>query len=144
MRGRLSELQDRIQKRPAMLIAMLVGFWFIWSFGYNTFWARLNTEIEGTITAKHAVSTSGRSGTIYIVRDSYGTNREYVAGATDASLSRDLTVGTVIAKRRWQITSLKDGVTVYDFPTVFYVAIIGAAFACLIWGGFQLLKPTRN
>jgi hypothetical protein len=140
MSGKIAELQRRIQERPIILISILAALWIFWGFGYETVWARLTTEVNGVIAAKQEVSTSGRRGAVYILRGSNGDNHQYVAGATDASLSRDMPVGTTIEKRKWEFSYLRNGVRVNDFPIYAYSAMFGIAFVCLLWAGLQLLR----
>jgi hypothetical protein len=138
VRRRIAELQRRIQERPLILIATLVAVWILWGFGYETVWARLTIEIDGTIAARHEVHASGRRGTAYVVRTSDGGEREYVAGATDASLSRDMPIGTAIVKRKWHLSYLRDGIPIDDFPIYAYSGTFGLALVCLLWAGLQL------
>ena len=123
-----------------ILIATLAAFWIIWGFGYQTIWARLMTEIDGTVTVRQEVTTSGRRGTIYTVRGAHGADREYVAGATDASLSREMPVGTVVVKRKWHLSYLRDDAPVNDFPTYAYSGTLGLAAACLLWALLEMLR----
>lgn len=126
------------QRLPVILI--ITAIWIFWGFGYETVWQRLTIKLDGVVVARQAVSTAGRRGTIYVLRSPEGIDQEYIAGATDASLSRDIPVGTTIKKREWELSYEKNGVRITDFPTYAYSAMLGVAFACLFWAGLQLLR----
>jgi hypothetical protein len=124
------------------VILIIAAIWIYWGFGYETVWQRLTVQLDGVVVARQEVSTSSRRGTIYVLRGPDGSDQEYVAGATDASLSRDMPIGTIIKKRKWELSYEKNGVLV-DFPTYAYSAIFGIAFACLFWAGLQLLRRSK-
>jgi hypothetical protein len=80
------------------------------------------------------------SGTRYVIRKPDGSKLEYVAGATDASLSRNIPVGAELEKRKWELSYSVNGKRIKDFPASFYFAILGAAIATLFLGRQQMLN----
>jgi hypothetical protein len=109
---------------------------FVWfGFGYMTVWARLRLDLRGTIIA--SVDTPRRNApryaTIYTLRAPDGAVLHYLAGATDASLSRGLPVGTVLAKSAWQLGYSVDGNWV-GFPIGFYLVVLTIGAAAIVAG----------
>jgi len=121
---------------PLALVAW--ALWMLWGFGVQTVWVRLNTEVDGVVVSSRDTPFTGapRYATSYVVHGSDGRDHAYVAGCTDAALSRSMPVGTHIHKARWQLGYERNGQRV-NFPTAVYAAILGTATACLFWGILQ-------
>jgi hypothetical protein len=122
------------QPNPIML--SLFGLWILWGFGYQTLWARLMTNVEGTVVPARDIPyplAPARHGTEYVLLTAKGDTDRYVAGATDASLPRNIPVGSYIKKRRWHLSYEQDTHRIYDFSIPFYVAILSAAVGVLVW-----------
>jgi hypothetical protein len=109
---------------------------YVWAFGYQTVWRRLDTKIEGTIVTSRDIppSRGPRYATDYMVRGSDGETREYVAGPTDGSLPRNMPAGTYINKERWRLSFERNGQRVDDFSIDFYLIILVGSIGCLCWG----------
>jgi hypothetical protein len=123
---------------PSTVILLCSAFWILWSFGYQTVWARFNIQVEGVVVSSRDVPSTGarRYATEYIIRDEGGYDRQYVAGATDAALARSLPIGTRIHKDWGQLDYEVNGTHV-RFPTYFYSASLGVALICFIWAIVQ-------
>jgi len=123
------------QPKPALLIVF--GLWILWGFGLQSLGKRLITNVEGTIISSQDIPyplAPARHGTEYTVRTPEGSNFRYTAGATDASLPRNMPVGTYIKKQRWRHSYERNGHEIDDFSLPFYLAILSAAVALLVWG----------
>jgi hypothetical protein len=107
----------------------------MWGWG-GTLWARLVTEADGIVISREYFSptplTHG-SHVDYQIRRADGSILDLSAGPTDASLSKNISVGMELQKRKWELSYKLDGRLMDDFPRVFYFSMIGAAFAGLIW-----------
>ena len=124
--------------RPAVLI--FVAIFIFWGFGYETVGQRLALELDGTVIARQEIPQTWYShgtGMTYVVRSVDGVDHRYVAGATDASLPRDIPVGTRLIKHKWELSYYRNGAHVDDFPRIFYGATLGIACGCLLWAGLQ-------
>jgi len=111
-------------------------------FGANEIGQRMLIEIDGTIVSSQ--TTPGpRRVTTYVLRSADGQRREYVAGATDRSLPRDLPVGTHVSKHRYELSWRLNERKVDDFPVWFYLGacLVGAALAYFAFAQWQLNRP---
>ena len=127
---------------PAMFLMWVMwGFWMLWAFGVMTVWARLNTELDGTIVSSRDVPFTGapRYGTDYIIRGTDGRDHVYAAGCTDASLQRSMPVGTHIHKERWSLGYERDSRWI-SFPTVSYSGMLGVSFSAIFWGMWGIFQ----
>jgi hypothetical protein len=121
--------------RPIVLFAL--ALWLFWGFGYQTVWRRLLMDVEGTVISARDVTSPlapSRRGTEYVILSPAGRTIHYIAGATDASLSRDIPIGAHIKKQQWQLSYEQDGQRI-DFPTPFYVVMLSIAVGIVVWGG---------
>jgi hypothetical protein len=132
----------RAQAGPNPWLLICIAVYISWGFGYETVWLRLVTEIDGVILSAqyHPATSRERAFTDYVVQDAKGEHNRYVAGPTDASLPRDLPVGTCIQKKRWEIGYMRNGTRVDDFPVYFYMGVLGIALGCLTWAVLQWLS----
>ena len=122
---------------PKPIVLFVFGLWILWGFGYETLWARLMTDVEGTVVSAQDTPSPlapARHGTEYVVRSPDSRNIIYIAGATDASLPRNIPVGAYIKKQRWHLSYERDGQKIDDFSILFYAAILSAAVGSLVWG----------
>jgi hypothetical protein len=120
------------------------GLWILWAFGYETLATRLITNVEGTVISAQDVPNPvapTRHGTDYTLRSPSGGNVHYIAGATDASLPRNLPVGTYIKKQRWHLSYEQNGREIDDFSVSFYVAILSMAVGWVAWGVKSSREP---
>jgi hypothetical protein len=118
-------------------IFIVLALWIFWGFGYETLFKRLMTDVEGTVISAEDIPSPlapARHGTEYILRSPTGRPISYIAGSTDASLSRNIPVGSYIKKRRWHLSYERDGQQVDDFSISFYLASLAMAVGCLVWG----------
>ena len=91
---------------------------------------RLLIDVDGVIVARE-MTTGYRRAAIYSINGSSGT-RTYAAGATDASLPRDLPIGSHLTKHRWELGYTLDGQRVSNFPITFYGVSFGIGVS-LLW-----------
>jgi hypothetical protein len=120
-----------------------------WSFGGSEIYRRGVFAVEGTLVSSTTTCVqpaNNRCASEYVVLSSDGVRTSYVAGPTDASLPRDLPVGTVISKRRWSIDYFLNGQRVDDFPVMFYAVVMAFGVLCLcLWVmRFSLGRSPRN
>ena len=112
------------------------GLWILWGFGYESLWARLVTNVEGIVISARDIPSPlapARHGTEYVLRAADGRSVTYIAGATDASLARNMPIGTTIKKQRWHLSYERDGQKVEDFSIAFYAVTLSAAVGVLVW-----------
>jgi hypothetical protein len=122
--------------QPNPIVLSFFGLWILWGFGYQTLWVRLMTNVEGTVVSAQDIPyplAPARHGTEYMLRTPEGDTGRYVAGATDASLPRNIPVGSYIKKRRWQLSYEQDNHRIDDFSIPFYGAMLSAAVGILVW-----------
>jgi hypothetical protein len=131
----MSTVSSKLRPNPVVLIVF--GLWILWGFGFETVGTRLMTNIEGTIISSQDVPyplAPARHRTKYTFRTPDGGSVLYIAGATGASLPRNMPVGTYIKKQRWRLSYERDGQKIDDFGIPFYAGFLSVAVACLIWG----------
>jgi hypothetical protein len=133
------------QDRTRVLLPLAMGLWILWAFGFQTVYRRAATALDGTIVASVTVPAGGgpRHGTAYRLRAPGGAVVAYDAGPTDASLPRDLPVGTALRKRRWQLGYWRDG-RWQPFPVLLYAAILGVGAALLALAARNALAARRR
>ena len=118
------------------------GFIFLLMSLYTTI-GRLLIDVDGEIVARE-MTTGYRPAAIYSINQPGGQTRTYMAGPTDASLPRDLPIGSRLTKRRWELGYTLNNQRVTDFPIMFYGASfgIGAGMLCFsIVLRFQQRRP---
>jgi hypothetical protein len=91
---------------------------------------RLLIAVEGTVVSSQT-TTGNRPVTYYVIHGSDGTERKYTAGPTDKSLPGHMPTGTYLRKSKYEISYIRNGQVVNDFPWGFYV---GALVIGLILG----------
>jgi hypothetical protein len=119
----------------------LSGAWLLFMSLY-TVGGRLLIETDGFVVARQTVYDPRRA-TIYTMRAPNGRSFSLESGATDASLSRDLAIGSHITKRKWDLAYTVNGQRISDFSTTFYgiVFAIGASF---VWLSIALIIQRRG
>jgi hypothetical protein len=125
------------KRRLNPTVLLLVALWIFWGFGYETLWKRLLTDVQGTVTSARSLPyplAPARHATEYTFTGPDGQQQSYIAGPTDASLPRNMPVGTHIGKRRWRVSYERDGERVNDFSLLFYGLMLSVAAVCLYWG----------
>ena len=100
-------------------------------------------EVEGTIVSSQT-TTGDRPVTTYIIRGSDHVDRQYVAGPTDASLPRRLSVGAYLKKERYELAWQKNQNIVNDFPLGFYLGACGIGIMLGYWSFSQWRRNRRN
>jgi hypothetical protein len=129
---------------PRLRFSPGVGFFGAWLLFMALYTAagRLLIEADGLVVARQTVYDPRRA-TVYTMRTPSGRSFSLESGATDASLSRDLPVGSRVTKRKWDLAYTVDGRTVSDFSTTFYgiVFAIGASF---VWLSIALIIQRRR
>jgi hypothetical protein len=131
---------------PARVVPVLLfGIWILWGFGYETVWQRYATAVDGVIVSCHDDPSTGapRYASEYVVRDDLGHDQTYVAGPTDASLERSLSVGTRIEKRWGQLGYRVNGEWI-AFPAFFYSGMLAIALFCVAWALWQWRTDTGD
>jgi hypothetical protein len=79
----------------------------------------------------------------YRIRRVDGRYQEYIAGPTDASLKRNLPVGTSIRKRWGELSYEINGKRV-GFPLAGYSMVLGIPFACLSGHGCNGVENQKS
>ena len=110
----MKEEQNYINSDTRYLIQFLFSLWILYV-GLGDLVQRYFLEVEGVVVESSTASNPRRA-TYYQVVGSDKIVRQYIAGPTDMSLSRDMPVGTRIKKIRHHLSWEKDGMRVNDFP----------------------------
>ena len=126
---------DRIRSRRWWVLA-LFAVWalYVGASGLST---RLLTSVDGSVTSSR--TTQGvRPVTYYTVQTSDGQQTNLVAGPTDGSLPREMPVGTVIQKKKFELSYVRNGQRVSDFPLAFHVlwfavSVVSGCVAFVWW-----------
>jgi hypothetical protein len=129
------------QKKFRLPVFVIAGAWFLFMVLYTLF-GRLTTEVDGTIISRQIISEP-RRGTIYSLRDSKGNLETYVAGATDASLSRDIPIGTHVTKKRWHLGYNLNDNYIDDFSITFY-SIVASVGVCCLWFAIIIGRSNKS
>jgi len=131
---------DGIYSRRWWVLALFAAWTlYVGASGLST---RLLTFVDGTIVSSR--TTQGiRPVTYYTVQTSDGKRQNLVAGPTDGSLPREMPVGTVIQKRKFELSYTRNGERVRDFPLGFHLLwfAISAVTACM---AFAWWRSDRN
>src|SRR5215472_5539500 len=127
-----SQLIGTLVSKPTLLTRQsffCLPHFILWGFGFETVGKRLYPQLDGTVISSRTLVSWGRRATEYVLRGCDGHEITYVAGPTDASLPRNLPIGTYVKKQRWSLSYVQNGQTVDDFNYLFYTAILCGAFA---------------
>ena len=129
---------DQISKTLNSLIAFLIVGIILVVMSGSEIYGRASVEVNGKIVNKEVVCqqpNNNRCVANYLISSDLGKNQSiYSAGPTDQSLLRDLPVGTVLKKKKWELVYEVDGKTIDDFPITFYVGLIAIGlFAIGVW-----------
>lgn len=114
---------------PLVLAIAALGCLF---FGLNEITQRMLIEVEGVVVSSWT-TTGNRPATTYRIRSSDGKEHEYIAGATDQSLPRYLPDGTYLRKNKYELSYIKNGETINDFPKTIYLAACGIGLLLGWW-----------
>ena len=82
---------------PAIFVLLGCGALYM---SYVTFAGRLEIAVDGTILSRQAFTYYQRPHALYTVTASDGATRTFESGPSDASLPRDLPVGSHVTKRK--------------------------------------------
>jgi hypothetical protein len=108
----------------------------------STIGGRLLTEVDGVITERQ-LTTGHRPAAIYTVRNSSGSTSSFTAGSTDASLPRDLPIGSHVTKRKWELGYTLHGRQISDLSVAVYGSILSLA-VCMLWFSAALVIQQRR
>ena len=131
--------QNTKPKSPKLNIFLVIAvLWGIpmMCFSLSAIYTRLNIDIQGVVVSsqvnldEHNVNRH----TDYTIRELNGNVIEYIAGASDPALSRDIPVGATLVKKKWDLNYTVNGNEVDDFPRVFYPLIGSIGFAIFASG----------
>ncbi len=114
---------------PQWAVLAVFAGWAIF-FGMYEIAGRLLITVEGTVI-RSQTTTGNRPATYYLIHGPDGKDREYIAGPTDKSLPRRMPTGTYLSKNKYELSYVRDGQRVQDFPVGFY---LGALAIGLILG----------
>lgn len=103
---------------------------------------RLLIDVDGVIVGRET-TTGYRPAALYSINGSSGT-RTYAAGATDASLPRDLPIGSHLTKHRWELAYTLDDQRVSNFPITFYGVSFGIGVGLLWFSAAIALSKRRR
>jgi hypothetical protein len=88
-----------------------------------TVYHRLEIQTSGTIINAET-RYEPRRATYYSIKTPSGLTETIISGATDASLPRDISIGTFVEKAKWHIGYSLDHVYTLGFPVYFYGGLI--------------------
>jgi len=114
-----------------------------WLFAGSEIYGRAAIELNGTVVSSETSCmqpANNRCATQYRVEAPGGSGQTYIAGPTDKSLRRRLSVGTVINKDKWRLSYAINGQAVNDFPVVFYSSILVLGLMSAVWGCTNLRR----
>ena len=134
-------LRGKIGKRGfPRLVLIAAGLWALFMASYTV--GRLLSEVDARIVARE-MTTGQRPVVIYTVRNSHGKIDTFVGGGTEASLPGQLSIGSYITKRKWQLGYTLNGKWVSDFSVTFYSIIFALGANLLILGIFRAVQQYR-
>jgi hypothetical protein len=124
---------DKPGPNPLVLAIAAIG---CLAFGINEIVQRMNIEVDGVVVSSQT-TTGNRPVTIYLIRGSDGREHEHVAGPTDKSLPRRLPEGTYLKKKKYELSYIKNGEVMNDFPLFFYLTACGLGVLIGWWSYSQ-------
>lgn len=127
---------------PRHSVLVLFSVWALF-FGAKEIVDRSLIEVEGTIISSQT-TIGDRPVTTYIIRGSDQVDRQYVAGPTDASLPRRLSIGTYLKKERYALAWMQNQKIVNDFPLWFYFGACGIGIMLGYWSFSQWRRNRMN
>jgi hypothetical protein len=116
-------------------VLALFAVWTLYV-GVSSLSTRLLTSVDGTVVSSS--TTQGvRPVTYYTVQSSDGRQQSLIAGPTDGSLPRQMPVGTIIQKKKFELSYSRNGKRIHDFPVAFHILwfTVSAVSACIafVW-----------
>ena len=141
----LTGAQQRLLLQLWFLVFIPLGIF--WTFGYNDIWQRLQTELDGTITAREDFPQTPQNHgptVVYKVQRSDSSLIQYTAGPGDDSLPRTMPVGAHIAKQKWELSYRLNDQRVDDFPLTFCVVLFAIGVLCLIRAAMLVRRWKQN
>jgi hypothetical protein len=129
----------RANAGPHPLVLLIFGAFILWGFGFETLGRRLMLSIDGVIVSSQEITSTTRPyhATRYMIRGVDGREQIYTTGATDATLPRSMPVGTQLRKEQRELSFMRNGERVNDFPLAFYSTVFGIALGCVVWSFLQ-------
>jgi len=124
---------DKPGPKPLVLAIAAIG---CMAFGISETVQRMNMEVDGVIVSSQTTEGS-RHATVYIIRGPDGRDSEYVAGASDRFLPRRLPEGTYLKKKKYELSFIKNGEVINDFPLTFYLTACGLGVLVGWWSYSQ-------
>ena len=124
---------DKFGINPLVLAIAAIG---CLAFGISEIAQRMIIEVDGVVISSQT-TVGNRPVTIYVMRGSDGREYQHVAGPTDKSLPRGLPEGTHIKKKKYQLSYIKNGEVINDFPLFFYLTACGLGMLIGWWSYSQ-------
>lgn len=149
----LSDTAQANGTKPENIPIPLVFVWLSWGpliilFGAITIAKRASIGVDGVVTRSDSSceqTNQTRCVTSYTMKSlRTGQQTTYKAGFDDASLQKNLPVGTQIHKMQGQLTYEINGRQVDDFPLFFYGLCMMVGFAVVVGVFTKLLRPSRK
>jgi hypothetical protein len=109
---------DSIRSRRWWVLALFAA-WTLY-LGASGLSTRLLTSVDGTVISSRTTE-GARPVTYYTIEASDGQEQSFIAGPTDGSLPREMPVGTVIQKKKFELSYLRNRQRVRDFPLGFHM-----------------------
>jgi len=118
----------------------------IWFFACSEIYQRAVIELNGVVVSSQTSCVqpqNNRCATTYVVEGPDKSRTTYIAGPTDKALSRQLPVGTMIAKKKWALAYSINGQRINDFPSIFYGTLLVFGL-CLVGWWYFLTRRVPN
>jgi hypothetical protein len=136
-----------IKIKPFPLMFFLWGIGLI-HFGVGEIWSRASISLDGTIISSNtlcAPDNQYRCSSTYILRSNQsGQEVQYQAKGNDASLPKNLPLGTRIHKVKYLLAYEINGQINDDFPVAFYKISAAVGLAFVTAGTIQLVVQSRR
>lgn len=125
-----------ISRKSLVTVACLMWGLPVLLFASDEVMARARLDVSGRVLESRTACQqpyNNRCITTYTLQPASGAARTFVynAGPNDASLQRELPVGTEISKEKWALIYRVNGKIVDDFPIAFYAIIASVGVALL-------------
>ena len=120
-------LSSEVVKAGYWIMFSIWGFLLVY-FSASTILSRALIKVDGTIIESKKEPyfpdqlRETRYACIYTIESSSGDgNFQYIAHQNDSTLAQDLSIGTQIEKKKWEITYKLNNEIIEDFPTQHYI-----------------------
>jgi hypothetical protein len=137
----------KLKIEPFTLMCLWAGVLFI-NLGVGEIWSRASISLDGTIISSNtlcAPDNQYRCTSTYILRSNQsGQEVQYQARGNDASLPKNLPIGTRINKAKYLLAYEINGQINDDFPVAFYEIFAAVGLAFVTAGTIQLFVQSRR